>query len=69
MVVFLAAWIINRKMDIPDTISSIRQIRISDRDPGKKKKKRKNILTKIYDSSWNFHEKDSLNLFQMKITN
>lgn len=33
MVVFLAAWIINRKMDIPDTISNIRQIRISDRDP------------------------------------
>lgn len=40
MVVFLAAWIINRKMDIPDTISSIRQIRISDRDPGKKKKEK-----------------------------
>lgn len=29
----LAAWIINMKMDTPDTISSIRQIRISDRDP------------------------------------
>lgn len=29
----LAAWIISMKMDIPDTTSSIRQIRISDRDP------------------------------------
>lgn len=33
MVSFLAAWIINRRMDIPLTMSSIRQIRISDIDP------------------------------------
>lgn len=50
----LAAWIISMKMDIPDTTSSIRQIRISDRDPGKTKQKQK-ILTKTYDFRWNFH--------------
>lgn len=33
MVSFLAAWIINRRMDIPLTMSNIRQIRISDKDP------------------------------------
>lgn len=33
MVPFLAAWIINRRMDIPLTMSNIRQIRISDKDP------------------------------------
>lgn len=50
----LAAWIINMKMDIPDTISSIRQIRISDRDPAKTKQKKKKNINKD-DFRWNFH--------------
>lgn len=37
LVPFLAAWIINRRMDIPLTMSNIRQIRSSDKDPGEKK--------------------------------